>query len=111
MKYLAYKLTMPHANTVSGRWTREKDLHCRVQRVREANWDNVKRLVGNTYFYDFSDGWVAQIDVTLVNEKRAKELKRQSTGFCGYEWMIKSILTTNEITVEGGRQECVVLFL
>lgn len=47
------------------------------------------------YTYNFGDGWVAAVS---VREAKAREIP--SCRFCGYEWMIDSILKRGAITAD-----------
>ena len=35
--------------------------------------------------------WTACVSVTRLTAGEARKLERKSDGFCGYDWMIKSI--------------------
>ena len=50
------------------------------------------------YYYNFGDGWGASVNVYILDgAKEASRLRRKSDGFCGYEWMIDSIITNGKI--------------
>ena len=82
------ELTMPSVASWNGRWSGENDRHTIVVKDRRA-----KELIGN-YRYDFGDGWSANVEF-----RKAELREKVSNKFCGYEWMVKSIL-------ENGRIEC-----
>ena len=58
-----------------------------------------KDRIGKTYSYDFGDGWVACISVIKLNgnDKEYRQLKKRNAGFCGYNWMVDSIIVYDEI--------------
>jgi hypothetical protein len=56
------------------------------------------------YSYDFGDGWRASVTVRQVDEKNARKLRRQSAGFCGYDWMIREIKEHGRILTLQERQ-------
>ena len=45
-------------------------------------------------------GWGANVEVKIVKADEAANLRRKTEGFCGYEWMIDSILKRDAITAE-----------
>ena len=49
-------------------------------------------IIGKSFGYNFGDGWFASVEVRAVNRSEARTLRKASQGFCGYEWMIESIL-------------------
>ena len=62
--------------------------------------EKAKAILAKGYFsYNFGDGWRAAIEVTKVEAKEASKLRRQSAGFCGYDWMVESIIDNLDIQV------------
>ena len=49
------------------------------------------------YGYDFGDGWRANITAEIVTGKEASKIRRKSIGFCGYDWMVSSIMSKGRI--------------
>ena len=100
MKYYSFVLTMPQSNSWNGKWSGEDRLYCVVVKIgsREfnKNQEKYKLLVGD-YYYNFGDGWGANVEVKEVDSKTAAQLKRKSNGFCGYNWMISSVLQYGKI--------------
>lgn len=69
---------------------RPKRLSCRVQIPKDERVSKI--LEKGSYYYNFGDGWGANISVEqIANGREAKKEKKKSMGFCGYEWMIDSI--------------------
>lgn len=91
---LAFILTMPNVGSWNGKWTGEDRVYCKTREVTTAKYH--KLLENKNFYYRWSDGWTAKIEVFPCSEKR-KEI-RKSAGFCGYDWMIDSILTNGYIT-------------
>lgn len=61
--------------------------------------ENVKD--GACHYYNFGDGWGAGVSVKIVDGVKGKNAAiKGSKGFCGYEWMIDSILERGKITTE-----------
>ena len=55
---------------------------------------------GKSFTYTFSDGEIATITLTQLHAKEAQKLERKSSGFCGYEWMIRSIIKNGNIRLD-----------
>ena len=83
---MAFELSMPGVASWNGRWTGEKRPYVRVENVTKK-WD----VKTGRYGYDFGDGWRASVTVRQVDGQTARKLRRQSAGFCGYDWMIREI--------------------
>ena len=43
------------------------------------------------------DGWGANVNVKIVDSKEAAKVRKKTKGFCGYDWMIDSIIERQEI--------------
>lgn len=50
--------------------------------------------VEQSWSYSFGDGWQACVTGRVMNHG---EKKQKSSGFCGYNWMVNSIVSYNEI--------------
>ncbi len=93
---LCFELTMPNNNSWNGKWSGEKDYYAIVESIR----DKVKaqELLDKGYwYYNFGDGWGAGVSVKEVTATEAKKTRKKSIGFCGYNWMVRSIKLYNEI--------------
>ena len=90
---VAFVLTMPRSPSWNGRWSGESNLHCIVKRDNEVP----KELVGKSYGHFWDDGWCAEVEVKHVDRATANRMKKQSVGFCGYDWMVSSIIRKGRI--------------
>ena len=92
---IIFKLSMPHANSWNGKWSGEKDVHI----ITKPDKYVPKDIIDKNYYYDFGDGWGACIDVIKMNgrSKEYKQMIKNNKGFCGYDWMVNSIINNNEI--------------
>ena len=96
MKYIVFKLSMPSNNSWNNKWSGEGDVY--AYKVKLKNSDFHKLDINSSYSYNFGDGWVVRISVQVFDKAKDANLKmKNSKGFCGYEWMIDSILKYNEI--------------
>lgn len=102
MKTLLFTLSMPNCGSWNGRWSGEKNIYAKTRRIMKEQEKNLKfDLSQDNYFrYDFGDGWAAGISVDVVDAKEANKMLKKSRGFCGYDWMIDSILKNGEIIYE-----------
>jgi len=96
---VAFTLTMPSCGSWNGRWSSEKDLHVKVINLTKTlcNKYKIDEKLGENFYYRWNDGWGANIYVEKVDSKKAAKLRKNSKGFCGYDWMIDSILDFGEI--------------
>jgi len=91
---LCFTLRMPNVGSWNGRWSGENNLYARIISIGRSNIaiEKAKEIMAKGYYYyDFGDGWGAAITVKEVDAKEAAKIERKSKGFCGYEWMIRSI--------------------
>lgn len=91
---LAFFLHMPGRASWDGRWSGESNLYVIVKtfRTKAGRKKAEELLIQGCYPYRWDDGWAARIDVREVDSKTARKLRKHSAGFCGYEWMVDSIL-------------------
>jgi len=91
---IAFELSMPSNNAWNGRWTGEGRVYARVLNVggskkARAKWEGLAKQ--RHFRHAFGDGWVACVTVSEVDAKAARDLRKRSMGFCGYDWMIDNI--------------------
>lgn len=101
---IKFELTMPNVGSWNGKWTGESNLYAKI-----INWDKhygvsktskekVKKILDiGEFYYSFGDGWGANVSVLKIDNKDAIKIRKTSRGFCGYDWMIDSILKYGEI--------------
>jgi len=87
MTTLRFELTMPNNGAWNGVDTGSKGNHFLFRKVPKNVADN---LEGKSFYYDFGDGWGANILVT-------KNRTSKSNGFRGYGWMVDEIIKYGEI--------------
>lgn len=92
MKRIAFRLSMPGCASWNGQWTGADRNYVLVRNVRESR---AADFVGRSWSYSFGDGWVASIN---AREMQPRE-RVKSDGFCGYDWMVDSILRCGRIEV------------
>ena len=94
---IIFTLSMPTRGSWNGRWSGEDRVYARVFH----NNDVPKDIIGKDFYYNWDDGWCACVSVTKVDSKEAAKIRKKSAGFCGYDWMIRSIIKNGEIIVKG----------
>lgn len=96
---VAFELSMPSNNAWDGKWSGDGECYAIVRSFRKG-WPTVKGTPIHSYFtYSFGDGWVAAVSVRQVERGEAQKIRNRSRGFCGYDWMVESILESNRIDV------------
>jgi len=105
---LCFELSMPNRGSWNGAWT--GDDHCYAQLVslgrgRKAAEHAAALLAKGCWRYDFGDGWTAGIKVREVSGREITKIRRRSRGFCGYGWMVDSIIRRGEILNSAERKE------
>jgi hypothetical protein len=96
---LAFILSMPYAASWDGKWSGEGEPYVRVFTLPAKKVEWAQKLIGS-HTWRFSDGWIAAVDVKRVTDSEKRKLQRESKGFCGYDWMIDSILEFGEIKLK-----------
>ncbi len=92
---LAFILSMPGRNSWNGKWTGDESCYA-ILRTFGDKW-GTKILQKSYHSYNFGDGWCAGVQIKRVNATESRNLRKRSKGFCGYEWMIQSIINDGAI--------------
>jgi hypothetical protein len=87
-KRLIFELSMPASNAWNGEWSGANNKYTIAKRLTNKSAAALK----DYYTYSFGDGWVAGITI-----RPAKPREKATGKFCGYDWMIDSILRHVEI--------------
>ena len=88
---------MPSNNAWNGKWTGVENLYVRCESFRGKKQEEKAKSIIGRYTYNFGDGWRAAINIEQIDAKEATKLRRKSSGFCGYDWMIESIKDNGKI--------------
>lgn len=91
---LAFELTMPNVGSWNGRWSGEGGAYIITKTFRsQQDVENAIKIRDKGYYhYSWNDGWGAGIHVSEVDSRDAAKLRKRSKGFCGYEWMVDTII-------------------
>lgn len=105
MKTVSFELTMPNRASWNGRWSGEGRKFYVIKKlpVNALKQEHLKRLIENgrdSWYYRWEDGWGANVEAQVIDSTEARKRKKVSDGFCGYDWMIDSILSKGIITTK-----------
>lgn len=91
---LSFTLSMPGRSSWNGRWSGEEKLYAIVKTFTgKKGQQKAEEILKQQYYsYGWSDGWRAGIKVEQVDPARARKIRSKSQGFCGYSWMVDSII-------------------
>lgn len=90
---IVFELSMPNKGSWNGKWSQEGELYIRTRPERDVP----KEYWGKSFYHSWDDGWTACVSVIKVPSTEARKLEHKSKGFCGYDWMIQSIIKYGEI--------------
>lgn len=90
-KRVIFELSMPSNNSWNGKWSGKDSVYTVARDVPEAKFQGLK----SRYTYNFGDGWVAAVSI-----REAAPREKATNRFCGYDWMIDSILKRDAITTD-----------
>ncbi len=92
---LIFILTMPRNNSWNGRWSGAESLYAVVRKVSAKK---AAELDGKSFSYNFGDGWIAAIRIHIPRDAiDTRQTRKNSRGFCGYDWMVDSIVNDGGI--------------
>lgn len=97
---LCFELSMPGRGSWNGGWSGEDSFYaiCKTFPNSIKSTKKCLEIVEKGYYsYSWSDGWRAAVTVKQVDSKQAKSIKSKSKGFCGYDWMVDSIINYGAI--------------
>lgn len=98
MKKVVFKLSTPNVGSWNGRWTGEGKNYIHIRQLSENKLSEIGVTDDHpqSWYYRWDDGWGANVSCRIL--KKGERLPK-SDGFCGYEWMIDSILNHGKIMV------------
>ena len=91
---------MPNVASWDGKWGGQDRLYVKVHNFGRSKERTARaqEILDTGYFhYNFGDGWSAGVTVKEVDSQEAARLRRKSDGFCGYDWMVTSIISDMKI--------------
>lgn len=97
---LCFELSMPNVNSWNGKWSGRDNYYAIVKSsgLSQKSIEKFENILKQEYFYyNFGDGWGAGVSVKKVEGPEIRKIKAKSRGFCGYDWMVESILSNGTI--------------
>lgn len=96
-KYVIFTLSMPNRASWNGNWSGADKVY--RQCVPLTTKMDAKKLENGSFYYNFGDGWGASVSTEIVADAKIKNqrMKNADTGFCGYGWMVDSIVKNGKI--------------
>ncbi len=91
---------MPNVGSWNGKWSGRDNLYAITRSMPDTKQNHEragKILAGISYYYNFGDGWGASVRVSHITSVEARKVRAKSKGFCGYEWMVDSIMADGVI--------------
>jgi hypothetical protein len=100
--YLVFSLSMPGCPSWNGRWSGEGRLYAIVKSFSSKKGVlHAEEILKQKFFsYGWSDGWRACVEVSICDTSKARQIRKRSAGFCGYDWMVNSILCRGYIKAD-----------
>jgi len=91
---LVFELTMPNRGSWNNAWSQEDVKHYIVRPNSTIKDKQMLKEILETenFFYRWNDGWTACVSVRKVDSNTANKCRKASKGFCGYDWMVSSII-------------------
>lgn len=102
MKLVSFELTMPNRASWNGRWSGEDRKYYVVKslsnNILKKEWfERLLKDGRDSWYYRWEDGWGASVSLEVIGSGEARKRRKASAGFCGYNWMIDSIIARGEI--------------
>jgi len=103
MKTISFELTMPNVGSWNGKWTGADSKYYIIEKISDRylnSKEHFKTLLekgSDSWYYNFGDGWGANVKAQIIDSIEAKKRRKVSKGFAGYGWMVDSIKYHGEI--------------
>jgi hypothetical protein len=94
---VSFQLTMPNVGSWNGKWSGANKKYYRVQNIsktwikKQEHFKDLLEKGRDSWHHSWNDGWGANVTVEIIDATEAKKRRKESAGFCGYEWMIDNI--------------------
>ena len=92
-----FRLRMPRKGSWDGKWSGDDENYTLVRILGTKALKLLKLKeggIGASWRYDFGDGWAAVVSAQVL---APRVRPKKGDGFCGYEWMVDSILHCGHI--------------
>ncbi len=102
-RIVSFELTMPNKGSWNGKWSGENSKYFIIKKISDkylSSKDYFKDLLDkgrDSWYYSWGDGWGANVVVEIIDGQLSRKRRKQSKGFCGYDWMVDEILFKGKI--------------
>lgn len=97
--FLLFTLSMPNVGSWNGQWTGREKFYARVipikGKIGEERAEEILKV--KNFYYNFGDGWGMNVEATRINAEESRKVKKNTSGFMGYDWAIDSIIKSLKI--------------
>lgn len=105
MRLISFELTMPNVGSWNGKWSGADRKYYIIKSFSKKFFkDHLEKHFNEKlfadFYYNFGDGWGANVTLQVVDSTEASRRRKISAGFCGYEWMVDSILRNGTINTD-----------
>jgi hypothetical protein len=99
---VSFELTMPGVASWNNKWSGEGKKYFKHRKILVSHpiAKALMEVPDIQHTYRWEDGWMAKVTLRRIDSKTKTKEAKQSAGFCGYEWMIDSILRHNKIIIQ-----------
>ena len=98
---LSFEITMPNIGSWNGVWTGTKNAHFAFRGyTKKRAQELMKGEESRSFYYNFGDGWGANVEMKPILSSEMRKIKRANKGFMGYDWMIDSIEKHDKIIID-----------
>jgi hypothetical protein len=94
---MCFELSMPNIGSWNGKWSGSNNVYAVIRFTDNKNVYLPKRGESKSWDYNWDDGWSARVTARAIYAKEKEKIKNISKGFCGYEWMVDSIIRSGKI--------------
>ena len=101
---VSFELTMPNVGSWNGKWTGADKKYFIIKNLSKLQIANIPFQNGRaSFYYNFGDGWGANITAEIIDAKESVRRRKNSKGFAGYDWMVDEIIKYGRILLRNER--------
>lgn len=99
---------MPNVGSHNGKWTGADKKYYHIVTLNKPQKKVVTECINSqktNFYYNFGDGWGANVKMEIVDAREAAKRRKSSKGFAGYQWMCEEILQHGKILTSSERDD------
>lgn len=94
---LSFQLSMPNNGSWNGKWSGDGQPYFKIRTLKKNQIEFLEGEKKKSFYYDFEDGWGANVTAEIIDSVEARKRRKASQGFCSYDWMVGEILQHGRI--------------